>query len=453
MSALANLTAPEGDGPILAAPPPEPKTAGPYPSVRAPEPSGRRRWLVFLLLVTVAAGSYLLRPRREARTAAVLIRTAKAFRGALLSTVRLNGSVEARHFVNILAPVVQAPDSGRGMVLTYLSPGGSVVQEGQMVAQIDAQSVRDHLDDVDANVAQLDLEMSRLKAQQDAETEAIAQRVRVAKGNLEKAQQDVRAAPAKNRIDQEILKLLVEEMQAWYDEARRQIPLTVERQEAATAIQQINREYQVRHRNRHRADVDSFSIRAAMAGLVVIKPIYRNGEQGQTKAGDEVSPGQLIVRVVDLSEMELQTNINQTESELVRIGQSATVRFDAYPDLVLKGRVTAVGNFAAGGRRVNFFIRRIPVRIAIEGTDPRVIPDSSASADVVVGQQSDGVIVPREAIVEEDGKPVVYVKRDGAFAARGVEIGGYSNTGAAVISGLEAGEEVALERPASERPY
>ena len=188
-------------------------------------------------------------------------------------------------------------------------------------------------------------------------------------------------------------------------------------------------------------------MKASMGGLVVMKPIYRNGEQGQVQIGDQISPGQLFMRIVDLSEMELQATINQTESELVRIGQRATVHFDAYPDLMLKGKVTAVGSLAAGGRRVNYYIRRIPVRIALEGTDPRVIPDSSASADVVVGEQGDSIIVPRQAVVEGDGKSVVYVKRAGSFLAREVEIGMYSNTEAAVISGLEAGDEVALERP------
>jgi len=78
--------------------------------------------------------------------------------------------------------------------------------------------------------------MRRLQAQYAAEREAIAQRVRVAKGNLDRAQQDVRAAAAKNRIDQEILKLAVEEMQAWYDEAKRQLPLTAEREGEARAM-------------------------------------------------------------------------------------------------------------------------------------------------------------------------------------------------------------------------
>jgi multidrug efflux pump subunit AcrA (membrane-fusion protein) len=431
------------------APQPAPESAGPNAVIPSPQSSGGRKWLLLLLLVPIAAAGLLLRPRPAKPTAASLVRTAKAVRGVLLRRVRLDGSIEARKFVNVLAPRAQAPDAGHGMVLTYLPPPGSVVQEGQMIAQIDAQAVQDHLDDVEAMVSQSEQDMRKLKAQQDAESEAIDQRVRVARGNLEKAQQDARATDAKNRIEQELLKLNVAEMQAWYDEARRQIPLLADRQQAAVRIQELTQEYQVRHRNRHQADVDHFTMKAALGGMIVMKPIYRNGEQGQVQVGDLVFPGQLFMRIVNLSEMELQTTINQAESELLKIGQRADIRFDAYPDLLMKGKVTAVGTMAASGRRVNYYIRRIAVRIALEGTDPRVIPDASASADVVVGEDADSIIVPRQAVVTEDGKPVVYVKRDGTFSPREVEIGKYSNTEASVISGLEAGEEVALERPES----
>jgi hypothetical protein len=143
----------------------------------------------------------------------------------------------------------------------------------------------------------------------------------------------------------------------------------------------------------------------------------------------------------------METTVNQAESELVRVGQPARIRFDAYPEIQLSGRVASVGTIASGGRRVNYFVRRVPVRIAIDGSDPRVLPDLTASADVVIGHQEDTIIVPRQAVLEEDGKPVVYVRQAGVFAPREVAIGIASNTEVAVVSGLQPGEEVALERP------
>jgi multidrug resistance efflux pump len=376
-----------------------------------------------------------------------VIRTAKAVRGPLQNTIRLAGSVTAAHYADLGVPVMQAPDSGRNLVLTHLATSGSQVQEGAVVAQIDGQAVEEHLDDVDAQLAQLELELRRFMANQDAEMESVRQRVRVARGDLEKAQQDINAAEVKNKVTQELLKLALEEAQAAYEEARQQLPLVAERQAIAMRLQEITRDAQIRHRNRHRVDLSRFTVRTPISGTVILQIIRRNQEQVQVRVGDQVSPGQTFLRVVDLAALRVDTMVNQAESEHVRIGQKATIRFDAYPDIKLPGRVFSTGMMATGGRRSNYYIRRVPVRIVIEGKDPRVLPDLTASADVVVSEETDRILVPRQAVVEERGKSVVFVKEAGVFTPREVELGNANNTEVAVVSGLQEGEEVALDRP------
>jgi RND family efflux transporter MFP subunit len=178
-----------------------------------------------------------------------------------------------------------------------------------------------------------------------------------------------------------------------------------------------------------------------------MKPIWRAGDRSMIQIGDMVSPAQPVMRIADLSSMELESSMNQAECELVRVGQRATVRFDAFPDLAVPGRIEAIGTMAKSGRRVNYWVRRVAVRISIEGSDPRMISDSTASADVVIGEQGDSVIVPRQAVVEAEGKSVVYVRQDGGFTLREVEIGRSNNTEVAIRSGLQAGEEIALQPP------
>jgi HlyD family secretion protein len=71
----------------------------------------------------------------------------------------------------------------------------------------------------------------------------------------------------------------------------------------------------------------------------------------------------------------------------------------------------------------------------------------SASADVVVGEKQNVLTVPLQAVFEEHGKQVVYVKEAGMFNAREVRLGMTSHIGGEVLSGLRAGEEVALQHP------
>ena len=347
--------------------------------------------------------------------------------------------------MNIGAPVLQAPDQGRGLTLIFLAESGTRVKEGQIIAQIDAQDIQDHLVDVQATVSQGQLDIARRKAQLVAQMEGLNQRLRVAKATWERAQQDARAIPVKNTITQEILRLAVEEYQEAYEEAAKQIPLTEERQLADLKLYELSTEYDVRHLNRHLTDYRRCSIRSPMDGMVVMQTTYRGGQMNQIKVGDRLSPGQPFMRVVDPASMQLEALMSQAESELIRLGQRATVQFDAFPGIVVKGRVQAVGALALGGRRVNFSVRNVAVRVALETVDPRVIPDLSASADVITSEPADGLIVPREALSESGGKTVVYVRQGDSFVAREVEIAGATNTQAAIMSGIQEGEEIALQ--------
>ena len=56
------------------------------------------------------------------------------------------------------------------------------------------------------------------------------------------------------------------------------------------------------------------------------------------------------------------------------------------------------------------------------------------------------ILIPREAVQESGGKSVVMVKQGEAVVPREVEIGGYSNTQASVVSGLQEGDQVAVQR-------
>ena len=428
-------------------PPAEPRPEPASPPSEAP--GNPKKWLVLLAFVGIccAAAAYLWHSREAARPAPLAqLPTARAVRGVLQNSLRLAGSIAATHYADIAAPILQAPDNGRGLVLIFLPGTGTFVHKGEIVARIDGQAVQDHLDDVRATVSQGELDLLRLRANQAANFEAMQQRARAAKGNLEKAKQDIRAAPAKTEIDRELLRLALDEAQEAYDEYTRQITTTDESQVAGLHVAQFAQDYNVRHVKRHERDFDRLTIRSPMDGTIIMRSIWRNGEQSQVRLGDQLAPGQPFMRVFDRSTMRLETSMNQAESELVHIGQHAKIHFDAYPEIQLDGTVTAVGSIAQGGRRMNYYIRQVPVRISIEGHDPRVLPDLSASADVVLAEQDDSIIVPRQAVMEEDGKPVVYVKQAGTFTAREVEVGLTSNTEAAV-KGLQAGDEVALGRP------
>jgi multidrug efflux pump subunit AcrA (membrane-fusion protein) len=209
-------------------------------------------------------------------------------------------------------------------------------------------------------------------------------------------------------------------------------------------ILQYTVERHKRHVGRHKHDLDRYSINSPMDGLIVMQPYFRAGEMKQYEAGDQVSPGTLFMRVVDLNTMQVEARINQTESGELKIGQEATIGFDAFPDMKFKGRIYSIGALATRGWRENYYVRNIPVRIQIEGADPRLIPDLSAYADVKIEAQEDAVVVPRNALIVENGKTYVEVRNGDRWERREVEAGVANAVETAVTEGLKPGDELRL---------
>src|ERR1022692_290867 len=280
------------------------------------EPESRAGWPVYVLgAMLVLAGVWAFRPQPPRTVAAPTVSTVRATRGVIQNTRRLAGSISARRFRNIGAPVLQSPDQGRGLTLTFLAASGTRVKQGQIIAQIDTQDIQNHLVDVEASVSQGQLDIVRRKAQLVAQMEGLNQRLRVAKATWEQAVQDARATPVSNVIRQEILRLAVEEYKEAYEEAAKQIPLTEARQLADLKLYELSNEYDHRHLNRHLLDVRRCSIRSPMDGMVVMQTTYRGSDMYQIQVGDRLAPGQPFMRVVDPASMQLRSEERRVGKE------------------------------------------------------------------------------------------------------------------------------------------
>ncbi|MEO8595634.1 MAG: efflux RND transporter periplasmic adaptor subunit [Candidatus Solibacter sp.] len=393
--------------------------------------------------LALAAAGWYLRPQPQ-RSSGAGVKTVKAVRGVVQQKRRISGSIAAGQFANIGAPLLQGPTSDRGLTLIYLADSGTLVKRGDLIARFDARDIEDRLQDIESNVLQGKLEIERRRAQLAAQMENFKQRLRVAKATWDKALLEARTIPVRNSITAETLRLSAEEYQEAYEEALTQMPLTEERQVADNRIVELNYERNQRYRDRYKRDVEQCSVRSPIDGMVVMQTLYRGGQMNQIKVGDEIRPGQPFMRVVEPKSMLLDATMNQAESELIRLGQKAAIHFDAFPDIAMRGHVASVGALATSGRRVQFVLRTIPVRLALDSMDPRLMPDLSASADVETAPAADGLLVPVEAMSEAGGKTIVYVKQGNAFVAREVAIAGSSHTHVALRSGIQEGEEIAL---------
>jgi len=432
-------------------PSPEPAPLRPVPLPK--ERPARWKWLlpVSSLVVLLGVLAWLaLRRQFGGGAPPTLPNTVQVVQGTFTRTIRVAGQTSAQHFANVIVPLVRAPDSRQGMTLVKLAKPGSLVKAGEVVAQIDAQSLTDHIDDVKDQVAQAVNDIKKRLAQQAVDWENLQQTLRVAKANWDKALLDLKAAEVKTELEREIYRIRAEEAEANYKQMEADIPLTKQRQQADLRVLEIAHKRQLIHLQNHQHDLERFTIRAPMSGLVVMQQVFRSGEAGQIQEGDQVNPGQQIMKIVDLSSMQLEGWVNQAENTYFRVGQRARVGLDAFPGLEFPGTVHAIGALAVRpSRGESYYLRTVPIRIAIKASDPRLIPDLSGWAEVEIEREDNVLMIPLEAVHQEGDSEVVYVLRGQDIEKRSVKLGPRNRTHVVVREGLRRGETIALRKPAA----
>lgn len=386
--------------------------------------------------------------------------------GDVQETVRIAGVVAAERYASIMAPRIQGNrgnwnrggQGGQGpngqnndfnLTITNLVTPGANVKSGDVVTEFDLTAQQQRLDDYKDSVVQLDANLSRLKANLSYSKESLAQQVRSAKADWDKAKLDLQTAPIRSKIDAEKYQIAVDEAKESYDELVKQSKLQEVSQTAEIRVQEINRDQSRIELERAQANIDRMKMKSPINGIAVLQTLFRQGQMAQVRIGDQVNPGQTFLSIVDPSSMVINALVNQVESEKLRLGQKARIRLDAYPDIELPGSIIGIGAMATPSNIRGSYVSQIPVRLKIDQTkiDSRIIPDLTASAEIIINSENAALVAPRSAIFEEKGKPFLFLQSPNGWLRKPVELGVENNTTAAVRSGVQKGDVIALQRP------
>jgi multidrug resistance efflux pump len=285
------------------------------------------------------------------------------------------------------------------------------------------------------------------------EMEALKQQLVAAQGDFRKAELDLGTVAVRSEIEAQILQAQMEESQVTAAELEAELELLSQAHAAALRQSVLERDMEQIDLQRAELNAERLRVRTPIAGIVVLQTIFRSGSFSQSAKGDQVNSGAFFMQIVDPSDMVLQTRVNQTDVQLLRVGQSAEIRLDAYPNRTWRGRVESVAAMAGGGSRggrsrsgTGNYVRNVTVSINILDSDPLIIPDLSASADVLLATHEDVVTAPREALRKTGEDWYVWLTgREGEQPQRQrVEVSAWTDTHVAVSSGLKEGDTLAV---------
>lgn len=348
-----------------------------------------------------------------------------------------------------------SPSAGGGsttdftLVLVNAADAGARVKKGDVVAEFDRQYMLLRLDDYKDSVTQLQANVKKLKADLAVAKEAHEQQVRSAKADLDKAELDLKTIEVRSAIESEDFRMNAEEARARNKQMQQEIKLFDESQRAQLRDSELEVEQSAIELRRAQTNIDRMIMRAPFDGIVVMQTLFRNGDFGQVRRGDQIWPGMNFMSIVDPGSMVVNAAVNQADSQLLRLGMQATIRLDAYPDLELPATVIGVGAMTKpAGWRGNFF-KEIPVRLKLDRIDPRVLPDLTASASIVINSEAQTILAPLEAVFRDgdDARPFVFVRSPDGWVRKEVELGLANQVTVAIRSGVQNGDVVAVERP------
>jgi multidrug resistance efflux pump len=186
-----------------------------------------------------------------------------------------------------------------------------------------------------------------------------------------------------------------------------------------------------------KSDVANFSFKAAEDGMVMyeqLPEVQPGSDKRAPKAGDKLTAGQLVMRVVYPGRLKMDVNLTETQAFWVEPGMRARVTPAAFAQLSYEGTCGAV----VGGNRTSPPGFGFAAPITLPQTDARLVPGMKASVKIEAGKIEDVLVIPVAAV--SGGK--VSVKKDGKIEDRAVVLGKSDGEKVEVKEGLAVGDEI-----------
>lgn len=374
--------------------------------------------------------------------------TALVERRDFLRTVSSRGELKSAESVQIMAP--QTPD----LKIVLLAENGKPINEGDVVVQFDESSQEDMLVERETQVRQVDSEIKQAEAQHAITDERNEMLVMQARYNLERAGLEASKQEILAEIEAEKAKIDVVIAEGELKKSETNAEASDMSQEADIDRLMERKGKAQRDLNLSRTYLGSMVLRAPRSGIVHILPNNRaQGSFGTARPpfqeGDTVWTGASIAEIPDLNSLRVEFRVDEVDRGRVAEGQETRIRVDAVPDATLSGSVNWLSPIATLVFNRLPPEKNFPAHSGISDIDDRLRPGMSATVEVVVQRIQDVLVIPSKASTQIDGRPTVFVKDGAHYQQKHIEVAATNGTEIVVAEGLDEGDEIALENPAT----
>jgi HlyD family secretion protein len=346
--------------------------------------SRRKKIWIAVGIVVVLAGVAFANFKFK-RTEGITVNTEAVKKRRLEAIVSASGKIQPKRSVNI-----SADTSGR---ITELAVNeGDSVNEGQFLLQIDPRNLRTRVQSGEASLGAARSQAEQLKL------------------SLDSARASLKLAEDNYRRQQELWKgglTTREQLEKAENELKmRQSDLRSQEQQVRT--QHLRMDQEQATLENARTDLSKVRIESPITGIVT----RRNVEAGETAVvGTMNNAGTVLLTIADMSVIEAEVEVDETDIPTVKMGQTAKVTIDAMPGRSFTARVTEIGNspIQTTGNQQTSQATNFKVVLTVEGEIPEVRPGFTCTAEITTATRDDVLAVPiqattvREMVVDPKG--------------------------------------------------
>lgn len=374
----------------------------------ARERSGVGKYIVWLaVLLALAAGVRAAYPYAEAEMFKTTVKTATVVD---VSPSLAATSLTATGYVVALRRS-KVGSNLPGRIAKMHVREGDVVQEGALLAELDAADHRGNVAAAQARVAH-------------AQAQVMSVRARLAELKVQEQRQRSLLA------QQAAARSVIEDLEARIATSNAEIAAAeaeVHSAQAQLALSKVN--------------LGRTTVLAPISGTVLDKPL---------EVGETLEMSTPILELADMTTIVVEIDVPETRLSLVKVGGPAEITLDAFPGERLRGKVRELG------KRVNRSKATVPVKVEFVDANTGALPDMSArvsfltealDAKAMAGPSKR--VLPEKALVKRNGGNAVFVVEDGKVKLVEVKVGPKTDDGLELLEGPEAGSKVVLNPPAT----
>lgn len=317
--------------------------------------------------------------------------------------------VESGEIAAVRAQYVRPPQEWNGsLVIASLVPEGTVVVQGDTIAQLDASGLLREATAIEDRLRDLVAQRAGLVANQEVQRRALVDAVAMAELGHEQATLQLAKLEFESQVRQAEARLSANRASVALTEAHAKIAAQAVVDSLALAKADLELASARAEQQSLAQRRQAMTLVAPLPGMVVYhEQEDRQGKRTKPRVGDTIDPWRPLVQIPDLSTMQVEMMVHEVDRHRVQVGLPVRVRLEAYPEVEFTGRIESIARLATAIDAEDG-VRGFAVVASLEGADARLRPGMTAVVEITLGEVTGVVLVPRTAVLEQGGNLLVY---------------------------------------------